>query len=462
MKSKALTTPKKIDAPKKKAESTRAALIKSVIADYEDRKLKRRNLELQWRLNLDFYSGKQNSMVTAFDTIANISKQFAWQRNESFNHIVSLMESRMSRITTHRIELQPQPETDGEGTGASVDLCKKLLNSAFEKNQFERLREQATMWSEVTGTAFYKVSWNEKRGKTIGIINDGKDEQQIREGDIVVSIHSPFEIYPDNMGASDVFELGSLIHAQNGVIERYEAASEKYPNGRLTIVEGEKLLYDGELPYINQKDGVRGIPFVRQTSESFVGSFFGRSVIERLIPVQRAYNAVKNRKVEFLNRLACGILVAEEGSVDFEALENDGLAPGKVIVYRQGSTAPKFLETGEIPAELEREEERLLAEFESIGGGGDVIRNFTERAPSGTALAILVEQDARRMKRVMQSVEWATCAVAAQILRLYKQFAANKRLEKMVSAKGVELFDFDGNAITCDSVTIVEGEQLNG
>ena len=66
-------------------------------------------------------------------------------------------------------------------------------------------------------------------------------------------------------------------------------------------------------------------------------------LVERLIPTQRAYNAIANRKCEFLNRLSTGILVVEDGSVDLDNLSDEGLYAGKVIVYRQGSLPPTML-----------------------------------------------------------------------------------------------------------------------
>lgn len=62
----------------------------------------------------------------------------------------------------------------------------------------------------------------------------------------------------------------------------------------------KKILYIGELPYVNGAEGRRGIPFIRQTSIAEAGAFFGSSMVQRLIPVQRAYNAVKNRNRNFL------------------------------------------------------------------------------------------------------------------------------------------------------------------
>ena len=70
---------------------------------------------------------------------------------------------------------------------------------------------------------------------------------------------------------------------------------------------------------------------------------FGKlGLVDMLVPFQRAYNAAKNRKMEFLNRYTMGILCIEDGSVDVDDLETEGVAPGKVIIYRQGSVAPEF------------------------------------------------------------------------------------------------------------------------
>ena len=360
-------------------------LVDAVVADYEERKLKRRELELQWQLNLDFYNGRQNNFVTHFDTMTTARRQFHWQQNECFNHVAPIIEARLARI-------------------------------ADEFDEEDELREQATMWSEVTGSAFYKVTWN-----------DG----------IQVSVHSPFELFPDNLNAQEIEEVNSLIHAKRLsvatikeswnvdlgylgeesvlVLERYERPSKEREHGRLTIVAADKLLYDGDLPFVTQ------LPFVRQTSENMVGNFFGKSVIERVIPVQRAYNTVKNRKVEFLNRMACGVLAVEEGSVDLESLETDGLAPGKVIVYRHGANPPAFMDTGSIPAELEREEERLLKEFETISGGGEISRS-ANATTTATALEILENRDGRRMTRTMNSVRRALARVQEHTQQLAQQF----------------------------------------
>lgn len=90
-------------------------------------------------------------------------------------------------------------------------------------------------------------------------------------------------------------------------------------------------------------------------------------IVARLVPIQRAYNAIKNRKHEYMNRLSLGLMIVEDGSIDIDNLEEEGLAPGKIIVYRQGSVPPNLLQqsTALLDA-FSKEEDRLLSEFNNI------------------------------------------------------------------------------------------------
>ena len=63
-------------------------------------------------------------------------------------------------------------------------------------------------------------------------------------------------------------------------------------------------------------------------------------LVEQLIPLQRQYNAINNRYYELVNRPFIGTVAVEDGSVDIDDLEEEGLAPGKVIIYRQGAVPP--------------------------------------------------------------------------------------------------------------------------
>lgn len=97
---------------------------------------------------------------------------------------------------------------------------------------------------------------------------------------------------------------------------------------------------------------------------------FGKSgFVSLLEPYQRNYNNLKNKKSEYINRLMYPVLVVEDGSVDTESLEEDGLQAGKILVYRQGSNIPDFIKNQnqkEIFEILENEETNILKQFNDI------------------------------------------------------------------------------------------------
>ena len=357
----------------------------------------------------------------------------------------------------------------------------------------------ATEWSEVCGTVFYEVTWDGERGRLLG----DADGVKVKEGDVAIRIVSPFEIFPDCLANESLEECKSIIHARamhvkdvedkygvslkggdvgvfslsekEGasetiardrvvVIERFEKPSKEFPNGRGVTVADKKLLYVGELPFKNGEDGKREFPFVMQRAIPSAGKFFGTSMIERLIPLQRAYNAVKNRKQEFLNRISMGVVTVEDGSVDVDELAEEGLSPGRVVVYRQGSQPPSLMNPGNIPNDFSSEEDKLTSEFVLLSGVSEFSRTSQvgSSISSGTALQLLIEQDDTRLSATAEETRKAIRKVAKQIIRLFKQFANKGRIMRIAGENGkVETLYFNSSDISSDDVVFDTENELS-
>ena len=151
------------------------------------------------------------------------------------------------------------------------------------------------------------------------------------------------------------------------------------------------------------------------------------------------------------------VLTVEVGSVDTEMLEEEGLSPGKVLVYRQGGKAPAIMSTANNNTDFDTEEGKLLEEFKTISGGSDLMResfaNYTNM--SGVALQLLSEQDDTRIASSLDSVKSEMCIIGKYVLRLYKQFAVIPRLLKLVGENGkVEMYYWSSNEICSDDVVL--------
>ena len=486
-------------------------IVSNLKKDFKNRQEKRKSLERQWQLNLNFLMGNQYCMISRLGDLEENYKQYYWEEREVFNHIAPIIEARISKLTNIKPKMSVVPATNSDNDINTAKMSKNILNSLYSKLKIAEKISLATHHSEIYGTSFYKVIWDNNNGTTVGFDNENFE---IKEGEVDVLVCPPYEIYPENSQIENLQDQLSIIHAkvydvkairdkwgvtvepenvdvlkldnslslggygytasmtklanqkaENSalVIEKYELPTSEFPNGKVTIIAGDKLLYIGELPYLNGLNGKRGYPFIKQCSIKSTNSFWGTSVIERLIPVQRAYNAVKNRKHEYLNRMALGVLTVEDGSVDIENLEEEGISPGKVLVYRQGSTPPKIMDYSSMPNDFDEEEEKLLSEFTQIGGVSDLLLNNTIKASnlSGTALEILNEQEARRLSSSSSEIEYAIVELGSQILRLYKQFVNTNRLSKLINNNGsIEMFYWNSSDISTDDIIIETSTDL--
>lgn len=458
-------------------------IVSGVLEDFKKRREARRPIELNWRLNMNFVIGNQFSEISARGDIEERGKQYFWQSREVYNHVAPIVETRLSKLAKVKAKATVRPVTSDDTDVASASLSTKLLEAIHDENRFSELLSQANTWSEITGCAFYKIVWDGGKGASLDA------DKKVKEGDVVISICPPFEIFPENLAVSDIEKQASIMHVRamsvddvkrlwnvkvDGgtlnvfsfdntdsaggfgysattpkivsevkedavlVIEKYEKPTADFPNGRLLIVAGDRLVFDGELPYKNGENGERSYPFAKQLCLDVLGNFFGGSVVERIIPVQRAYNTVKNRKHEYMNRIAMGVLAVEDGSVDTDNLEEEGLSPGKVLVYRQGSNPPSMLSPGQVPAEFSREEEKLLSEFVMISGVSEVTTysQVPSNVSSGSAISLLLEQDDTRISLTADSLREAVRKIGKQIIRLYKQFAAAPRIKRVAGDNG--------------------------
>lgn len=337
-----------------------------------------------------------------------------------------------------------------------------------------------------------------------------------REGDIETIVCSPFEIYPEScykpyeeqrsfvhakayhideiyetwgirvkgqkvnvfsvknipatggLGSKGVkYSIASAVQENSAMVYEYwELPSRKYPKGRLLIVADghNEPIHAGDLPYMLGDDGEYKLPFIPQYCLEQAGTFFGKSIVERLIDVQTQYNALRNRKTEYLNRVAIGQLSYEEGTIDEEMLEQDGLAPGAMIPRKVGSAPPSYLQTPQLPTTFADEEQRLLNLFTIISGVSEISRDSS--APtgvgSGIALSLLKEQDDTRISLTAQQIQNSKIERGKMYLKFYKQFVEVPRMLRNVGKNDiVEVLEWDANSITSFDVYIESSSQLS-
>lgn len=331
--------------------------------------------------------------------------------------------------------------------------------------------------------------------------------EQLKEGDVETTIVPPYQIFPDNNYADGISKIRSIIHAQafhideiedmwdirvepeetavnelermksglggvgynaygfksspkemkdHAVLkEYYERPSKKYPLGRFIVVAGNRTLHAGPLPYEIGKNNEVDLPFIPIKSIPNPGCFWGKSIIERCIPIQRRYNTLRNRKAEYLNLVSIGQWYEPIGSVDEDTELNN--APGARIRYRPGIGQPQPVQFPNLPASFENEIQTLLQEFTAVSGVSELSR-YSE-APSGVrsgvALSIANEQDDTRLAMTTTKIANGIIRLGKYWLRLYKQFAIEPRILRTVGeSREVEVMQWTASDLRSDDVIV--------
>jgi len=504
--------------PGKRVPVSPQELVQWIKNEAERRRTERLFFELQWMLNLAFVEGQQYMYINNFiNSLFTMPSKYDWQQRDVYNQMAPIFETTMAKYGRINPLFLSKPQSDDSKDINSSDVSKEVLTFWRESEDYEARQMEANAWSALTGTSVWKTIWNPNKGKKIAQIPKtdkyGNEYlETIREGDIENVVCPPFEILPDSSYNYRIEDCRDLIHAKpvsvDDVFDRfgidvsgrtlnvftfdkdYQAAhatnpyatsssfqtdkkrkedvvmlyeyyanpSQFYPEGRLVIIcdNHNEPLYDGPLPFINAKYGERRLPFDIQRDIPRAGYFWGTCRLDRAIPVQRRYNAIKNRIAEFMNRTAIGVWAIPSTSDQIEDLEEYGIDAGTMIKYTEGQGMPKQINSAALPSTFENEAQNTLTDISRVTGVSELSKDSrSSEATSGRALLVLQEQDETRMSLTAKSISQCQLGVAKKTLYAYKQFAS---FERMISIEGIgnaqKVIRWKGDDLSPESIYI--------
>ena len=109
------------------------------------------------------------------------------------------MDTRCCKLTGVRPKLTVRAASEDDDDRRSSKIASSILSAVCEDCNLDAVISQAAGWSEVCGTAFYKITWDFDSGNVVGVTADGG---KVKDGKVRITAVSPFEIYPDNLGES--------------------------------------------------------------------------------------------------------------------------------------------------------------------------------------------------------------------------------------------------------------------
>ena len=493
-------------------------IVAMVQNEFQRRKNDRNVFDTQCQMNFDFLAGRQYVRAD-YDSVTTIEMQRLNDSQERvvYNQIAPIHETRVAKLRKLNTHMSVISSTSENEDIQNAELATEILKNTYNNLNFDDLIYQATVWSEICGSAFIKNTWENEKGEVCAIETDADgNETKICGGDIAATVVSPFEIYPDDVTRQTIAGQMSLIHArvysrnelflkygiviagsENAVykigkvsnhtggydfatretatlakdmmgdsavlIEYYERPNRFYPNGRLIIVCEDQLIRYGDLPYCNGPNQSREFPFVKIDCVSRINSFFGSTVIERLIPIQQNYNSIHARINEYIKRVTLGVPLLEEDSlVNEDDIEENGFSPGIPVIYEKGSTPPRFMETPPLPATLFNKLAELKEDFIIISGVSEISRNSVApgAVTSGVGLQLLQQQDETRIALTGRNILTAMKKCGMQWLYLYKEFATTNRMVRYTGTSYPVCRSWNNSILTSFDILVTDDSNM--
>lgn len=394
-----------------------------------------------WFLDVANYLGQQWTMWSRGEGILRQAQAPSWRIRLTINKIQPTIKTLLGKLLrgVPRLICSPTDTTDQAISQARVS--ERLLRALWDHLHMFNVEQDAFLWALITGTGFFNVGWD----PTLGDYITDDDGRPMYTGDMDVSAESPFAIRgpryvrdlnrPSELIHSGLFPLeqvrmqfpdtGKLLRPDqaDGPLSTYEQRlaalttpvgsagyvpdvlndpsiykmslwqdpqvlspweRDEYPTGRLTVVAGGKLLYVGPNPFADAKH-----PFVRIRGGVFPGRFWGTSVVDNLIPLQRAYNKGRSQMAEARNLLSAPQILAPKGHGCLRQTNE----PGSWLEYVQGMK-PEYMDPPAGNQWLSDDLNHLLEEFQDVAQVREVSKGGLPAANlTGVGISLLQEAD---------------------------------------------------------------------
>lgn len=469
---------------------TRSEIEEFVQSELERRRDERRSLELQWQINSNFLYGNQRCDINLKSgTVEQYEDAADGLECEVFNQIEPLYKTRQANLNKVSYAMTVKPRTSELDDISKAKVSTELLRYKQHESCFDKFKTQLVGWAEITGTAFVLNWWNPDAGDKVGELTETEEDESgnfreaVKEifcGDIEYGLLSPFEVFPETLYKSDVSDQRSIITEQvlsvneiydlygievpgksietysispvegaggfgyvatvckmtsrtaenaETVITYYERPNRRYAKGRMIILIGGRLFRYGDLPYSE-------IPLVSVKSDEVAGQFFGRSFIQTLIPLQRAYNGMMNTIHDYAKRLSMSTPLVEEGSVeDMDELLDNVFVPGSAVVYKQGHSRPTFMDVPNFPSDIHTQIAKIKNDMEYAAGVSQLmVYGQKNGVTSGTAIQNLTEIDNTRLSITGENIRSGVLKLAKLWLEMYKECTSGYRVLHIVGS----------------------------
>lgn len=190
----------------------------------------------------------------------------------------------------------------------------------------------------------------------------------------------------------------------------------QYPQGIACVIAGKELAAIDVWP---NNYGKNVYPLVRFHEKETGMHFFPPSTVERLIPINRAYNRLKQQKVKNAYVMANGKWLLPKGSqVPEDALTDE---EGEVLEYNPALPKPEQAAIAPLPNYVTEVARELIVDFRDVGGQRESSMTPPPNLTAGVALETFAEQTDEIMGPLIQRIARSMSLVANTQLTLMNE-----------------------------------------
>lgn len=416
----------------------------------------------------------------------------SFRSKPTINRIFPKARARFAKFTKSRPQPFVIPFTTERRDKLNARATQRALDYFWEKAKLEVRYREVLLWARDAHKGFLWISWNPNKLAPVRTKNEiGEDViTDAQVGDIEVESGSPFEVLPSDIriartadqpeimrikardveevkqryqsflseedlakikadaGTSDLFQYERQIATLNArafgmtaplaedkenqthvvVKELFTRPSVRYPNGRYVVVAGDVLLrYQEKLPY-DFADMDNPYPAIEFVDLPTVGQFWGTTVVEQLVPIQRAYNKIRQKLDLHLHKMVHNKwFVPKQAQLPEGSLTND---VDEVVEYNYIPGMPEPHQSQSVPlsSDVWRAIQIYKEEIDDVSQVFPAAEGKVGKETSGFHANLLQEAVDEIMTPEARGHEMAIEDLALKIRRLMKQGYNTPRL----------------------------------
>lgn len=406
----------------------------------------RNEIKRQWLVNVMFLYGKHHFMVSKrYGTGEEmLAQRIAWEIESlrkantvrrTSNYILPLFRSVYSRLIRMKANIHVDPTTSTERDRDAAVVSKEVLedfwqncnrNNPWLSDQYSGMQAvlmKLILYKMTLGKSYLIPFFNPK-SKTFVYDQMRKDIiPDVEVGEAEVRVASVLDVFRDPFGRHTIerrfmspeqaeYEYGVKIEPekvdedtvtdkisrlldgeQNDrdltqgcyVYHKYCKPSAEYPEGRLVVCTGSKMISDDILP----KEYKLRNPTVEFSYQDLGFSQYAQGAIEQVVDLQQDYNFTLTR-IAHMKKNMTGKILAPRGSKLSQKWDDE---VGQIIMYAQG-LKPEYMQAAAVPAHLYEEIRRIREDMENLMNSHDSsMGRDPSQVKSGIGISNLAEID---------------------------------------------------------------------